>query len=62
MDLKKKSFITLIVDNTSYLLSFATLLYILEGIIFGIATSLIGGMYPAWKASNMRPLDALRYE
>ncbi len=52
----------LIVKNTSYLLTFSSMFYVMEGFLFGIATSLLGGMYPAWKASRMRPLDALRYE
>lgn len=52
----------LLVKNTSYLLTFSSMFYVLEGFFFGIATSLLGGMYPAWKASMMRPLDALRYE
>ncbi|MDG6243310.1 MAG: ABC transporter permease [Methanolobus sp.] len=52
----------LIVKNTSYLLTLSSMFYVLEGFVFGIATSLVGGMYPAWKASRMKPLDALRYE
>lgn len=52
----------LLVKNTSYLLTFSSMFYVLEGFLFGIATSLLGGMYPAWKASMMKPLDALRYE
>ncbi|MCD4704220.1 MAG: ABC transporter permease [Methanosarcinaceae archaeon] len=52
----------LILDDVSYLLAPTNLLYISAGIVFGIITSLIGGMYPAWKASQMRPLDALRHE
>ncbi|MEA1985412.1 MAG: ABC transporter permease [Euryarchaeota archaeon] len=52
----------LILDDVSYLLAPSNLLYIISGIAFGIITSLVGGMYPAWKASQMRPLDALRYE
>lgn len=54
--------IALIVDDTDYLLKLSNVLYIAEGIVFGIVTSLVGGMYPAWKASQMKPLDALRHE
>ncbi|MBN2487737.1 MAG: ABC transporter permease [Methanosarcinaceae archaeon] len=52
----------LILDDASYLFAPSSILYIVAGVMFGIITSLAGGMYPAWKASNMRPLDALRYE
>ncbi len=54
--------IALIVEDTNYLLKLSNILYIAEGITFGIVTSLVGGMYPAWKASQMKPLDALRHE
>ncbi len=52
----------LILKDASYLFAPSSILYIVAGVVFGIVTSLAGGMYPAWKASNMRPLDALRYE
>jgi len=52
----------LILKEASYLFAPSSILYIVAGVVFGIVTSLIGGMYPAWKASKMRPLDALRYE
>lgn len=52
----------LILKEASYLFAPSSIMYIVAGVAFGIVTSLAGGMYPAWKASNMRPLDALRYE
>jgi len=35
-------------------------LYIGLAFAFGVGTSLLSGLYPAWKAANERPVDALR--
>ena len=37
-----------------------TLLYLGGAVVFGIATSLIAGAYPAWRAASERPVEALR--
>jgi putative ABC transport system permease protein len=36
--------------------------YILFGMGFGIVASILAGLYPAWKAARLNPIDALRYE
>jgi putative ABC transport system permease protein len=39
-----------------------SLLYIPEGMLIGIVVCVLSGLYPAWRASNMDPIDALRSE
>lgn len=35
---------------------------LLSALFFGIAVSILFGIYPAWRASRLEPVDALRYE
>ncbi|HPZ32983.1 MAG TPA: ABC transporter permease, partial [Methanoculleus sp.] len=39
-----------------------SLLYIFFGMAFGVFTSVASGLYPAWKAAHLNPIEALRYE
>ncbi len=48
--------------DVTFLFAPSSLMYIPYGMFFGIATSVISGIYPAWKAANLNPIDALRYE
>lgn len=49
-------------SSTAYLFEPSTLVYIPYGMAFGVGTSLISGFYPAWKAANLNPIEALRFE
>jgi len=48
--------------NSSYLFDPMSLLYIFFGMAFGVITSVASGFYPAWKAAQLNPIQALRHE
>ncbi|MDI6810956.1 MAG: ABC transporter permease [archaeon] len=52
----------LILKEASYLFAPSSILYLFLGTAFGIGTSVISGLYPAWRASKLKPIEALRYE
>jgi putative ABC transport system permease protein len=52
----------LMLQEASYLFAASSVAYIFLGIAFGIGTSVLSGLYPAWRASMLKPIEALRYE
>lgn len=52
----------ILIGSTKYLFSMANALTVAEGVAFGIAICVLCGIYPAWQAANMNPIDALRQE
>jgi putative ABC transport system permease protein len=52
----------LILKTAKYVFQLSSLLYVFVGIGFGISTALVSALYPAWKASRLEPIQALRYE
>lgn len=53
---------SLMLQTTQYLFVPSSLIHIVYGVAFGLGTCLLSGFYPAWKASNLNPIDALRHE
>ena len=46
--------------TTAYFFQPASIMYVLAAMSIGVAVCVISGVYPAWRASNMDPIDALR--
>ena len=52
----------LMLQTTKYLFTVASMISVAEGIGFGVVICILCGLYPAWQAANLNPIDALRHE
>jgi putative ABC transport system permease protein len=56
------SVVSAMIGNTSYFFLPESMVYIPAGMLIGMIVCIVSGLYPAWRASNMDPIDALRNE
>ncbi len=54
------SVVSAMIGSTAYFFLPESLLFVPEGMIIGMVVCVASGLYPAWRASNMDPIDALR--
>ena len=56
------SVVSAMIGNTAYFFLPESIIYVPYGMIIGVVVCVLSGLYPAWRASNMDPIDALRSE
>jgi putative ABC transport system permease protein len=56
------SVVSYMIGTTKYFFLPESIMYIPVGMAIGLLVCILSGLYPAWKASNMDPIDALRSE
>ncbi len=52
----------LVLRETRYVFQITTIGYVFLGFLVGVSVSILSGLYPAWKASRLEPIEALRFE
>jgi putative ABC transport system permease protein len=56
------SVVSYMIGTTEFFFLPESIMYIPIGMAFGLLVCILSGVYPAWRASNMDPIDALRSE
>ena len=56
------SVVSYMIGTTEFFFLPESIMYIPVGMAIGLVVCILSGLYPAWRASNMDPIDALRSE
>jgi putative ABC transport system permease protein len=56
------SVVDAMIGTTEYFFMPSSIMYVPAGMAVGMVVCVLSGLYPAWRASNMDPIDALRSE
>jgi putative ABC transport system permease protein len=56
------SVVDAMIGTTEFFFMPSSIMYVPAGMLIGMVVCVISGLYPAWRASNMDPIDALRSE
>jgi putative ABC transport system permease protein len=54
--------VALLIGNTSYFFAWNSMMYLPIGMAVGVSICIVTGLYPAWRAANLDPVEALRAE
>jgi putative ABC transport system permease protein len=54
--------VLVMIGTTDYFFTFDSLIYVPYGIAVGIAVCVLSGVYPAWRAADLDPIQALAAE
>ncbi|HPD75103.1 MAG TPA: ABC transporter permease [Methanoregulaceae archaeon] len=52
--------VAMLVGDTSYFFEWNSMMYLPIGMVIGTTICIVTGLYPAWRAANMDPVEALR--